>query len=64
MIRINNLKLPLDADFTQLKQLCAKALRLAPQQVISARLCQQIDRRTPQGSDPVRLFGRGGPIVR
>ena len=46
MIRINNLKLPLDADFTQLKQLCAKALRLAPQQVISARLCRKsIDAR-------------------
>ena len=41
MIRINNLKLPLDTDFSHFKVICAKALRLPVKDILSARLCRK-----------------------
>ena len=41
MLRLNNIKLPLDTDFTQLGDICAKTLRLPVQQIRSARLCRK-----------------------
>ena len=41
MLRVNNVKLPLDTDFSALPSLCARALGVPVQSIRSARLCRK-----------------------
>lgn len=41
MLRINNIRVPLDFDFSELKNFCVKKLRISPENLLSVRLSRK-----------------------
>ena len=41
MLRINNIRVPLDFDFSELKNLCVKKLKISPENLLNVRLSRK-----------------------